>query len=120
MHGLFYGSSLKSTRPNCGENIYSGQHENQNLAISSAIKAWYKSFDPKLLYKCSKHACVSTACHRFGARNPADQIIWKCTEELGIGTAKHEDENIFYVVARYRPAGNDIKTYFENVMPKIK
>ena len=118
MHGMFFGSSLKSTRPNCGENIYSGKHESPNLAVLSAIQAWYKSFDPKLLYKCSNHACVEAACHRFGVRNPADQIIWKCTEELGIGTARIEDEDIFYVVARYRPAGNNIDTYFENVMPQ--
>ena len=28
MHTMFFGPSQKSTRPNCGENIYFGRHEN--------------------------------------------------------------------------------------------
>ena len=113
---MFFGPSQKSSRVDCGENIYSGKHENVNAAILSAIQDWYKSYDPHLLEKCSKHACMNNACHQYGVRNPADQIIWKCTKELGVGTAKLEDENIFYVVARYRPAGNIFESYSENVM----
>ena len=113
---MYFGPSQKSSRPGCGENIYFGRHENVNSAILNAIQDWYKSYDPKLLEKCSQYACLNNACHQYGVRNPADQIIWKCTKELGIGAAKLEDENIFYVVTRYRPAGNIFDTYSENVM----
>ena len=116
MHTMFFGPSQKSTRPDCGENIYFGRHENVDAAILSAIQDWYKSYDPKLLQKCSKYACVNNACHAYGVRNPADQIIWKCTKELGVGAAKLEDENIFFVVTRYRPAGNIFGSYSQNVM----
>ena len=117
MHEMFFGQSQKSSRPNCGENIYFGRHENINSAIQSAINDWYKSYDPTLLTKCTKHGCVNKACHQYGVRNPADQIIWKGTKELGIGAAKVQNEDIFYVVTRYRPAGNIIENYSKSVMP---
>ena len=119
MHGMFFSPSPKCDRPNCGENIYFGKHENMDAAIVSAIQDWYKSYDPKLLTKCTKYGCVEKACHLYGVRNPADQIIWKGTKELGVGTAKVPDENIFYVVTRYRPAGNIIENYSGSVMIRV-
>ena len=42
------------------------------------------------------------------------QVVWKGSEELGIGKAKSADGKMF-VVGRYRPAGNNVRAFHENV-----
>ena len=45
------------------------------------------------------------------------QVVWKGSVELGVGKAKSSDGKIF-AVGRYRPAGNLISAFGENVFPK--
>nr|KAG5689608.1 hypothetical protein BaRGS_032366 [Batillaria attramentaria] len=44
------------------------------------------------------------------------QVVWKGSRELGVGKAKDGKGKVI-VVANYRPAGNMIGTYRENVFP---
>ena len=47
------------------------------------------------------------------------QLVWKSTKEFGIGKA-HTRGGKLIVVANYRPSGNIIGQFQENVLPKIK
>ncbi|GFS27175.1 Golgi-associated plant pathogenesis-related protein 1 [Elysia marginata] len=44
------------------------------------------------------------------------QVVWKDSKELGMGKAKSTDGKVF-VVGSYRPAGNFIGKFTENVFP---
>lgn len=64
--------------------------------------------------------------HSYDFKNPGfksgtghfTQIVWQQSKELGIGKAKSDDGKIF-VVARYRPAGNFMYQFQDNVKPKV-
>ena len=64
---------------------------------------------------------------RYDFKNPGfksgtghfTQVVWQQTAEIGIGQAKSDDGKIF-VVARYRPAGNFINNFQDNVKPKVR
>lgn len=45
------------------------------------------------------------------------QVVWKASAELGIGKAKDSKGRI-YVVANYKPAGNFIGQFAQNVFKK--
>ncbi|XP_018647667.1 venom allergen-like (VAL) 16 protein [Schistosoma mansoni] len=48
------------------------------------------------------------------------QVIWKSTIKAGFGSALSKDGKKVYVVGRYKPAGNIIDLYEDNVpKPKI-
>lgn len=47
------------------------------------------------------------------------QVIWKDSKELGMARAKSSDGSV-YVVARYRPAGNMLNSFNDNVVPKVR
>lgn len=47
------------------------------------------------------------------------QMVWKGTKEIGIGKAKSSGGKVF-VVASYRPTGNVVGHFVENVAPLIK
>ncbi|CAH8433433.1 unnamed protein product [Heterobilharzia americana] len=62
--------------------------------------------------------------HDFNGQNQAGtghftQVVWKSSKKAGFGAAKSKDGMKIYVVGRYRPAGNVIGHYIENV-PKPK
>lgn len=44
------------------------------------------------------------------------QVVWKSTQEMGIGKAKSDDGKVI-VVANYRPPGNMMGMFNENVLP---
>lgn len=44
------------------------------------------------------------------------QVVWKNTEEMGVGKAFGEDGRV-YVVVNYYPAGNILRHFKENVLP---
>jgi hypothetical protein len=46
------------------------------------------------------------------------QIVWKSTQEFGIGKA-HTRGGKLIVVANYHPAGNIMGKFHENVLPPI-
>jgi len=45
------------------------------------------------------------------------QLVWKATQELGVGKAKN-GQGLIVVVANYLPPGNVVGKYKENVLPK--
>lgn len=46
------------------------------------------------------------------------QVVWKNSKELGMARAKSSNGSV-YVVARYRPAGNDLNAFKGNVLAKV-
>jgi len=44
------------------------------------------------------------------------QVVWKNTQELGVGKAKDSSGKV-YVVCNYRPAGNYLGEFPQNVLP---
>jgi hypothetical protein len=44
------------------------------------------------------------------------QVVWKDSKEIGMARAKTPDGKNTYVVSRYRPAGNMLGNFEENVM----
>uniref|UniRef100_A0A095ARE8 Golgi-associated plant pathogenesis-related protein 1 n=1 Tax=Schistosoma haematobium TaxID=6185 RepID=A0A095ARE8_SCHHA len=62
--------------------------------------------------------------HDFNGQNQPGtghftQVIWKSTNKAGFGSAFSKDGKKVYVVGRYKPAGNIIGYYADNV-PKPK
>ena len=63
---------------------------------------------------------------RYDFRNPGfksgtghfTQIVWQETKEMGMAKVKDRDGKII-VVARYRPPGNVVNHFQENVKPKV-
>nr|AAP06097.1 similar to GenBank Accession Number AK017557 SCP-like extracellular protein [Schistosoma japonicum] len=58
--------------------------------------------------------------HDFNGQNQPGtghftQVIWKSTNKAGFGSAKSKDGMKVYVVGRYKPAGNVIGHYTDNV-----
>lgn len=47
------------------------------------------------------------------------QIIWKDTEQIGVGIAESVKGNV-YVVCNYYPKGNVIENFKNNVLPVLK
>ncbi len=45
------------------------------------------------------------------------QVVWRDSTDMGIGKAESKDGKIF-VVANYKPAGNMMSRYKENVFPQ--
>lgn len=45
------------------------------------------------------------------------QLIWKDSQEIGIGIAKCSEDGSWYAVANYYPAGNVLQRFKENVLP---
>ncbi|XP_028414952.1 protein PRY1-like isoform X2 [Dendronephthya gigantea] len=48
------------------------------------------------------------------------QVVWKGSQELGMGWAKSADGRSAFIVARYRPAGNMQGSFDQNVSPPRK
>lgn len=93
---------------NYGENIYCLYSSDPTFTINgnTPVDTWYEEI---------KH-------HPFG-REPNNlksghftQVIWKSSENLGVGVAKSTQGSI-YVVANYSPAGNFVGHYVENCPP---
>lgn len=105
----------KLARENClrngdtddGENLYaiSGKPD---LKGGEVIEKWY---DGVRNYKFHRPGFQSDAGH-------FTQIVWKNTSEIGVGKAKTPDGKVF-VVARYKPAGNVVNRFEQNVFPKV-
>ncbi|CAG2172472.1 unnamed protein product [Oppiella nova] len=77
----------------------------------SIVKFWYSeielynfTIDPSIMHTLANHFT---------------QIVWKSTVEFGIGKA-HTRGGKLIVVANYRPAGNIIGGFHQNVLPLIK
>lgn len=93
---------------NYGENIYCLYSSDPSFTINgnAPVDTWYEEIKD----------------HPFG-REPSSlksghftQVIWKSSENLGVGVAKSSQGSI-YVVANYFPAGNFVGHYVENCPP---
>lgn len=45
------------------------------------------------------------------------QVIWKNSQQLGVGLAYTNDQRSVYVVAQYTPPGNVLNVFQSNVLP---
>lgn len=89
-----------------GENIAKISRVPFEEAGSSAAEVWY-----------SERKNYSYSYPRLDEDNDAfTQMVWKSTKELGMGCAKDLQTNDMYVVALYRPAGNNKRLLRDNVL----
>lgn len=87
-----------------GENVF--MVFGREIDGSDAVNSWYSEVKD---YSFSKSGYQSNTGH-------FTQVVWKGSKELGIGRAKSADGKVF-VVGRYRPAGNNMRAFKENVFP---
>ncbi|PSN32010.1 hypothetical protein C0J52_18086 [Blattella germanica] len=91
-----------------GENTFSIASTDPNFTINGRVPVdnWYKGVEH----------------HIFGSEPSSltsgnfSQIVWKDSEEIGVGIAKNKKGQIF-VVANYSPPGNIVGKFAENVPP---
>ena len=98
-----------------GESIYSYWTNDPKYKITgkSVIDNWYKEIDN---YNFShSEDQIKTNFQKVGNFT---QLVWKNSEELGIGLAEKEGKRI--VVAHYMPGGNVIGQFKKNVLEKWK
>ena len=79
----------------------------KELTGSGATQMWYDEIKD---YDFSQPAKYNPKCGHF------TQVIWHGSKEVGAGIAKG-DNGMTYVVARYKPAGNMLSKFKENIMP---
>ena len=87
-----------------GENVF--MVFGREIDGSDAVDSWYREVEK---YNFNKGGHQSNTGH-------FTQVVWKESRELGIGQAKSVDGKVF-VVARYKPEGNNKRTFKENVLP---
>jgi len=87
-----------------GENVF--MVFGREIDGNDAVNSWYSEVKD---YNFSKSGYQSNTGH-------FTQVVWKGSKELGIGRAKSADGKVF-VVGRYRPAGNNMRAFKENVFP---
>lgn len=87
-----------------GENVF--MVFGREIDGSDAVNSWYSEVKD---YDFVKSGYQSNTGH-------FTQVVWKGSKELGIGRAKSVDGKVF-VVGRYRPAGNNMRAFKENVFP---
>ncbi|XP_068709258.1 uncharacterized protein [Montipora capricornis] len=97
---------LRHDNTDDGENLYAVFGKG-NVSGDEVVDLWFKEVDK---YDFRSPGFKSDTGH-------FTQIVWQDTKELGIGQAKSADGKIF-VVARYRPAGNFINHFQDNVKPR--
>ena len=105
MRGIVQRSEVASSM-GYGENVAKITGVPFNDAGSVATDIWY-----------SESRNYSYSYPRVTPQTDAfTQMIWKGTKEIGMGCAKDVATNDLYVVALYRPPGNDRKFLRENVI----
>lgn len=87
-----------------GENVF--MVFGREIDGSDPVDSWYSEVKD---YNFSKSGWQTNTGH-------FTQVVWKGSKELGIGRAKSADGKVF-VVGRYRPAGNNMRAFKENVLP---
>ena len=111
-----FAKSLSSSGQSFSKDIYNEEPLGINVLISDKdlkpekiCNEWYnesKKYDYTNYYKFQKGTGHFT------------QMIWKNTEEIGIGFEKNDDK--MYVVAYYYPAGNIFNEFESNVFGENK
>lgn len=96
-----------------GENIAyrMGTMKDLDYSAKDATESWYS----EITNYGSYYGKEPPDFGRVPAYGHFTQVVWKDTKEMGIGKAKGNGRVV--VVANYRPAGNFIGSYSENVFP---
>lgn len=106
-HLLKLGRMQHSSDGKYGENLFMAESSKSDFmpTAESVVKSWYDEISK----------------YNFGDKPIAGtghftQLVWKGSEELGIGLAKKGGKVV--VVANYSPPGNIIGRFKENVLPE--
>lgn len=103
----FNHSNCKLNGQSIGENIaYTGSSRPTDYAGKDFTQSWYSEIKDHKFDKDSQ----SVTGH-------FTQVVWKGTTEVGFGKAKSVDGCKVYVCGSYRPAGNMIGDFKNNVFP---
>ncbi|KAH3792201.1 hypothetical protein DPMN_145692 [Dreissena polymorpha] len=100
-----------SNTPNRGENILVVDIDNE-LTGRQVVDTWYRE---------GRHYKYSDTCWQRGTSN-FTQMIWKSTNQLGVGVAKYPYHDSYIVVVQYIPPGNfnTEEDFRQNVTPHLK
>lgn len=102
--------SPSSERSGQGENLAMGCSTSAAQPIEEAVTNWYNEVcDPGYDFASATFS---------GGTGHFTQVVWKGSENLGIGRAEGQKDEMrcAYTVARYKPAGNMIGQFAENVL----
>lgn len=102
---LAHEDRLKHANTDDGENIYMSFGD-VKVTGNVAVDKWYQEVKE---YSFNRPGFQSNTGH-------FTQIVWRGSKEIGVGKAQGYDGKVF-VVARYRPPGNNLRTFEENVLP---
>ncbi|XP_031549606.1 cell wall protein PRY3-like isoform X2 [Actinia tenebrosa] len=91
-----------------GENIFMSSAADFESVGADATDSWYSEVE-KYDFKRGGHQPQT---------GHFTQVVWKESTELGMGRAKSKNGMVF-VVARYKPAGNNLRDFDNNVLPKV-
>ncbi|VDI36131.1 Hypothetical predicted protein [Mytilus galloprovincialis] len=107
------GHSPRDHRPGAGENIayMMGTMADLDYSAKDATESWYSEIENYGSY----YGKEPPEFGRVPAYGHFTQVVWKDTKEMGIGKARGNGRVV--VVANYRPAGNFIGSYSQNVLP---
>jgi len=101
---IFQHSNCDLNGERLGENIaYTWSSAGEHYSGEEPTEQWYSEI--------SKHNYNKEFQHGTGHFT---QIVWKGTQEMGIAKV-HDNSGKIYVVGSYRPAGNMIGSFQENV-----
>ncbi|XP_072570796.1 uncharacterized protein [Paramormyrops kingsleyae] len=106
---LVQQNAVQHSDTDLGENIYyKWTSDKAPVSGKDAVESWYSEIKD---YDFSKSGHQKNTGH-------FTQVVWKDSQEMGIGMATDGKGNVF-VVAQYRPAGNITNTgyYEQNVLP---
>ncbi|XP_076455129.1 uncharacterized protein LOC143289835 isoform X2 [Babylonia areolata] len=94
-----------------------GEHLGENIAMK-----WSSAPDTYTGQEVTDQWYSEVKVHKFGtepsslASGHFTQVVWKVSREVGVGKAVTGDGKVI-VVANYRPAGNLVGSFAQNVLP---
>lgn len=103
----FNHSGAKFNNDNMGENLY--MQGGREMLGEMPADSWYDEI---------KDYNFKNPQNKTGVVGHFTQLVWKGSQEIGIGCAKADDGS-YYVVANYYPAGNWMGEELTNVLEKI-
>jgi len=105
--------SNSTGRGDVGESLYYYWTNDPKFTIDAnrIIDGWYKESD-----KFPVAGSEKDVTDKFQDIGHFTQMVWKGSREFGVGYARNGEKHI--VVARYKPAGNVVGRFLENVKPR--
>jgi len=97
---------VHSEQEHYGENLYASSSSNSTPPRPEAVvDSWYNEIQH---YDFNQPGFRPETSH-------FTQVVWKASQELGVGMAQASD-GTWYVVANYRPPGNILNQFAANVL----